>query len=172
MRDDLEQKIVKDFPEFFKDKKDIQRSLMSFGFSHDDGWFDIVYQLTKDIKKVLNDKDEFQIVQVKEKFAGLRYYFELTTPKDKWDKYSLPFRFNRLTKFKVQRFLDWIRNKLGILTKYEIIDDIVKEAENKTYRTCEICGAEGKVRNDLGWIKTLCINHYKETLARRIRDNT
>ena len=41
---------------------------------------------------------------------------------------------------------------------YNLIDD----TEKKSYTVCEICGEAGIVRNDIGWIKTLCDKHYNE----------
>jgi len=48
---------------------------MGFGFECDDGWFNLIYKLMKDIKAVYDTEQEhFYVVQVKEKFAGLRFY--------------------------------------------------------------------------------------------------
>lgn len=41
----------------------------------DDGWFDLIYELSNEIHK-LNPESDFKIVQIKEKFGGLRYYYE------------------------------------------------------------------------------------------------
>lgn len=76
MNDKNTKKLFDDFPEFFKHKENIQESLMAFGFECGDGWFDLIYKLCSDIKKMYNcviPKD-FYVVQVKEKFGGLRFY--------------------------------------------------------------------------------------------------
>ncbi len=69
-------RIFDDFPEFFPNISDLKSSLMAFGFEHDDGWFDLVYQLCKDIKAELKREpySKFEVLQVKEKFGGLRFY--------------------------------------------------------------------------------------------------
>ena len=42
--------------------------------------------------------------------------------------------------------------------------DLIDEAESLSYKTCEICGSKGHLRNDLSWIATLCEKHYEERL--------
>ena len=39
--------------------------------------------------------------------------------------------------------------------QYKEINNAIREAESKSYKTCENCGQPGKVRG-LGYIKTLC----------------
>jgi len=65
-------KLFNDFPQLYQGK-DLPRTenLMSFGFECGDGWFEIIYNLSK----TLSEKDPNCIaVQVKEKFGGLRFY--------------------------------------------------------------------------------------------------
>lgn len=77
MNKELTKKLFNEFPEFFRDRDDYRKTLMGFGFDTDDGWYSIIYQLCKDIKEIV-DKDEklkdFAVLQVKEKFGGLRFY--------------------------------------------------------------------------------------------------
>ena len=84
------EKLFNDFPEFFKHKDNLRASLMAFGFECGNGWFDLIYNLCIDIKKYFlneyegigynNEKyyheipEHFNVLQVKEKFGGLRFY--------------------------------------------------------------------------------------------------
>lgn len=43
----------------------------------------------------------------------------------------------------------------------EKIRHLVDEAEEKSFHLCEECGKKGKMRNDIGWYRTLCEHHYK-----------
>jgi hypothetical protein len=43
----------------------------------------------------------------------------------------------------------------------------ITEVERKSYLTCEVTGKPGKLRNDLGWIETLCDEEYKKRIAKR-----
>jgi hypothetical protein len=58
-----------------------------------------------------------------------------------------------------------IKEKFGMLRVYtETYDSytqgIIDMAETLSKHTCERCGKLGELRPDLGWIKTLCLNHY------------
>lgn len=60
-----------------------------------------------------------------------------------------------------------VKEKFGGLRFYikqgsDAIYDRISVAEKESYKTCEKCGEEGKLRNDIGWHLTLCENHYNE----------
>ena len=84
------------------------------------GWKDLVNELHQ---KVLEIDPDVKVVQVKEKFGGLRYYYE------------------------------------SDLSRRKEIDALVNVYESKSYRTCEVCGAPGELRNDRLWLHTLCDEH-------------
>jgi hypothetical protein len=88
------------------------------------GWNDIVLQLDRDIARL--DPD-YRIVQVKEKFAQLRYYVDAS---DAYDHAN------------------------GWLT--DPIYGLIRKAEEASARTCEKCGAPGVQRTDNYWQRTLC----------------
>ena len=44
--------------------------------------------------------------------------------------------------------------------------DAIEAAEKESYLTCEECGEPGKLREDFGWILTLCDEHYLERKRR------
>jgi len=115
-------KLFKDFPNLYRVKdKSVKDSLMRFGFECEDGWFDLIYELSKKITE-LDPEGKVEAVQVKEKFGGLRFYIN-GAPRE--------------------------------------IHDLIAKYEKKSYQTCEACGAKGKSRPDLGWVRTLCNKHYK-----------
>ena len=76
MKKELEDKIVNDFPGMFKHRDNLKASLMAFGFECNDGWFDLIHNLCRDINAFYNGKipEQFYVQQVKEKFGGLRFY--------------------------------------------------------------------------------------------------
>ena len=92
-----------------------------------EGWNTIVLECHRQLKHL---DSEYKIFQIKEKFGGLRYYFEST------------FTDNEIT--------------------YEIMCYAVEEAEARCARTCEVCGADGILRINNGWYKTLCDEHTSE----------
>lgn len=67
--------------------------------------------------------------------------------------------------------LDQAKEKLGLLrfyassNKWSEISPLISAAEGKSASICERCGAEGKLRTDEWWVKTLCDNHHAERTA-------
>ena len=60
-----------------------------------------------------------------------------------------------------------VKEKFGGLRFYinaapKEIHDLIQVAEDKSYHICEECGHKGKIRDDIGWYRTLCEQHYKE----------
>ena len=79
MRKELEQRLVERWPTWFDIGGDIRHTLMPRGFTHDDGWFDILWQLCEDLEPLVAQFEQetgsqFEVLQVKEKFGGLRFY--------------------------------------------------------------------------------------------------
>ena len=67
MTDKNTEKLINRFPNIFEE---------NFYFECDDGWFDIIFDLCKDVQQEVNNSScqQFVAAQVKEKFAGLRFY--------------------------------------------------------------------------------------------------
>jgi hypothetical protein len=104
---------------------DIRQTAMPRGFEHGDGWFDLLWRLCEDLEPLVAEFEvaggpKFEVLQVKEKFGGLRFYVNC-------------------------RRNEAIRQRIGI-------------AADESFRTCEVCGQPGKLREDR-WIKTLCDEH-------------
>ena len=75
----LEEQLYSEFPELYRGRKEsLQKNLMSLGFAVRDGWYDIIYDLSQKIVDYCqeNDLKVPKVFQVKEKFAGLRFYLE------------------------------------------------------------------------------------------------
>ncbi len=73
------QKLYDDFPDLYSERfLSIQESLMPFGFECGDGWFNLIYELSKKINKLC---PEAKASQVKEKFGGLRFYVNYCSEK-------------------------------------------------------------------------------------------
>jgi len=58
---------------------DARESLMRYGFEHGDGWFKLAWRLCEQLEQPIGaSKQEsgcaFQVLQVKQKFGGLRFY--------------------------------------------------------------------------------------------------
>jgi hypothetical protein len=79
MRKELEARFVTRWPTWFKISGDPRQTWMHYGFEICDGWFDIVWRLCEGLEPLvaedeLNTGDPFEVVRVKEKLGGLRFY--------------------------------------------------------------------------------------------------
>jgi len=125
MKKELEKKLVKKYPNLYKNYF-IPKSSMSWGFSCGDGWYEVIDWLSG----VLEAIGGVVADQVKEKFGSLRFY------------YSFPNGTSG-------QIADAVRN-------------IITEAVNRTYKTCENCGKPGGPRlNKVRQTKVLCNECYK-----------
>lgn len=78
MKNELEEKLNNKF-DFYKNGGFYGKGLP---FECGDGWFDLLYGLSKKIQKLIDDKKiskDFTVHQVKEKFGFLRYYTSFST---------------------------------------------------------------------------------------------
>ena len=134
MNEELDKILCEKYPKIFRDRnKSMQETCMCWGFSHGDGWYNIIEAACRNIQNHIDWKrkqepyasmtdEEFDEIhqpvaaQVKEKFGGLRFYVDNSD--------------------------DYVRG-------------VIAMAESMRYRTCEDCGAPGK-QSGKGWIKTVC----------------
>jgi len=134
MNEELDKILCEKYPKIFRDRnKRMQETCMCWGFSHGDGWYNIIETACRNIQNHTDWKrkqepyasmsnEEFDEIhqsiaaQVKEKFGGLRFYV------DNADDYT---------------------------------SGVIAMAESMSYKTCETCGAPGK-QSGKGWIKTAC----------------
>ena len=87
MKQQLAQKIVTDFPDLFVFSEEEKQTLPMplFGFEIGNGWFPIVYELVRKLSALSKETGQpVKVVQVKEKFGGLRFYFD---GPDEWEVY-------------------------------------------------------------------------------------
>ncbi|MCB9441150.1 MAG: hypothetical protein H6523_12990 [Mycolicibacterium sp.] len=47
---------------------------------------------------------------------------------------------------------------------------LIREAEGLSELTCELCGEPGRLRGELGWVRTLCDGHYAETVEAKAQE--
>jgi len=129
MNEDNTKYLNEKYPTFFNLSGDPLETLMCFGFSVGDGWFDIIDDLCQTIQTYLeiekpewlnpDNEYKFEVVQVKEKFGTLRFY----------PTFGDDFIF-------------------AVELLYEQCSGTI----------CEMCGEPGSIRRG-GWIQTLCDEH-------------
>ena len=68
------EKLLKEFPDLYSNYyKPMTETCMCWGFSCGDGWYNIIYNLSKQIVKT---KIPIKAEQVKEKYGTLRFYIQ------------------------------------------------------------------------------------------------
>lgn len=92
------------------------------------GWYGLIVDLDRQLAGIAPD---YVLVQVKEKFGGLRYYAE--SP----------------------QVVDETGSEYRDEDKAGPFEALISEAEARSYRICEQCGNEG-APTEGGWVKTLC----------------
>lgn len=72
MKRELEEKLVVKYPSLYRDYRgDMRQTCMTWGFEHGDGWYHLVDELSSRV-----DRYNVVAIQVKEKFGGLRFYYQ------------------------------------------------------------------------------------------------
>jgi hypothetical protein len=84
MKRELDELLCKKYPKMFVNRHaDMTTTAMCWGFACGDGWFNIIDQLCANIQSHIDWKNkekeivpQVTVVQVKEKFGGLRFYYD------------------------------------------------------------------------------------------------
>jgi hypothetical protein len=82
MSPELDKKLYEKYPKIFANRfGDMKTTCMCWGFSCDDGWYNIINSLCSHLQWNTDNNKHPQIVatQVKEKFGGLCFYVESST---------------------------------------------------------------------------------------------
>ncbi len=118
-------KLFEKYPKLFpkEDRKYPRQSLMCFGFECGDGWFSLIGRLCANIQNRIDKEKnpkypQARVMQVKEKFGGLRFYIDGASDAK--------------------------------------IFDIIRKAEDDSYKTCESCGKKGELIRLNGRHATRC----------------
>lgn len=114
--------------------------------------------------------------QFLENIGGLEngYYSDRPVIKERYFA-SINNGWLRLIKELIEKLIDlgWdrrvcqIKEKFGSLRFYissgsNEIYKLIGEFEKLSYKVCENCGKPGELRTDIGWLSTLCDEHYIE----------
>lgn len=123
----LQQQLFDKYPSLFVQKDlPMTQTCMNWGMEFGSGWYDLMDRTCAKIMEIDINK-EVQFTQTKEKFGGLRIYFDV-----------IPSHFHNTDEF------------------YDKVYDIISNAEDESYTICEDCGAIGTVINNHGWLRTQC----------------
>jgi hypothetical protein len=112
-----------------------------------EGWVEVANKLFADVDAMLDDASakRFEVIQIKEKFAGLRVYWRLGTQQTTVIDVLGPDAVWRIDK--------------GPTKPTDLFDRIkerVTQAQEEAGTTCQRCGNSGASAGGQGWIVTLC----------------
>jgi hypothetical protein len=78
MRQELDEALVRDFPNLYADRHNKQAPFC-WGFECGDGWEPLIRKLSQEVEAIIvalpeKERKKFRVKQVKEKFGTLRFY--------------------------------------------------------------------------------------------------
>jgi len=144
---DFDQFMVAKFPGIFSNRfKPMSETCMCWGFEIGPGWHAIIHNLCQKLD-LIGNLIGFTVVasQVKEKYRSLRFYYDIIDN----PKVTNVCRTNE-------------EKRLAV----EIVEDMVDAAEERSKRTCEVCGEYGECHSLAGWYTTLCNQHFQERASK------
>jgi hypothetical protein len=177
MDKNLEKQLVEKYPTLFRDYgKSPQETCMSWGCEHDDGWYDLIDNLSSYLSAVSRDH---MYIKVKESYTLTDEDYEKYKINKDYPRFKIPNPTIIYQQIKEKwgglRVYVSITQDLGdeLLAKldeddydsqydkaYSEIYSVVSYTEFLSKRVCEVCGSKGKTYYD-GWWKTLCPLHAK-----------
>jgi hypothetical protein len=163
MNQELQSKLEKDFP-FMEKHQNQDNTYSKYGCECYDGWYPLLHDLCQEIQKIYQNyqiKPDILILQIKEKFAALRFYY--TFENEPCSVQAIDF-LNSGQSLRLYSHNDDNNAITGKLRSE--IRQTVQNYEQKSKTICEFCGDSGQVRNDIPWMRTLCNACYANQLAK------
>jgi len=162
MREELDKKLVEKYPLLYRDRyAPMTETAMCWGFCCGEGWFNIIDTLSALLCSDYN--------QAKESYESIKEYYEnggkwpwnngkVITPEEVEERRLKMVEAEKMVPTVVQ-----VKEKFGSLRFYinggtEEHYNYIRFAEHLSARTCETCGAPGKMRGQ-GWYYTACDEH-------------
>jgi hypothetical protein len=136
MKKELELELVKKYPKILRDYKvDMMQTCMAWGMECDDGWYEL-------LDKCMEKLQYFCDICSKQ---GTKVQVVASQIKEKYG--TLSFYYS---------------GEGGTRTDWDIIDDIINEAERKSAYICEVTGKHGEICRRGGWLRTLCYEEARK----------
>ena len=165
MREELDKQLCEKYPLLYRDRNaPMTETAMCWGFCCGEGWYNIIDTLSALLCSNYN--------QAKERYESIKEYYEdggkwpwkdgkVITPEEVEAK-----RLEMVEQQKCVPTVTQVKEKFGTLRFYvgAATDEhynYIRFAEALSARTCEVCGAPGKMRGH-GWYYTDCDEHTSE----------
>lgn len=164
MKEELELTLGEAFPFMqrdrnvdMKERKKCKNAYQAWGCECSDGWYPLIYELCREISDRYAEEGvpaDLIVLQVKEKWAGLRFYYSY--PGEPHTPQVIDCFGGPSLRLYPRGDADDSRRTLK-----QDITSIVQKYEEKSKTVCEKCGREGSVRKNLPHICTLCDACYE-----------
>lgn len=179
MKQELDERLVKSFPLLYSDREgDMRSTLMCWGFTCGDGWFQIIWDLSEKIEAIIEQyvKDNPDLECSHCNHIKSKHFGSATkNPGKCLAIFADPFSKEEPPGNYLSCFCDsykasypraaQVKEKYGGLRFYMTsinneIESLIADATELSYKTCESCGKPGKVRKG-SWIRTECDECHK-----------
>ena len=185
MREELDKLLCEQYPYMFRERNmPMTHTCMCWGFSHGDGWFNIIKSLCSGIQHHVNWKREQRArallfnrklkraiaandvnILIDPEYANKDWHVNECNQK------LASQEFREVPEYVQRVVVEQVKEKFGTLRFYyrggdDVVDGMVRMAEAMSAVTCEECGSPGST-GGYGWISSLCTQHREEVDARR-----
>ena len=176
MREELDKALCQKYPKIFRDRHaPMNRTCMCWGFSHGDGWYNIIDAMCANIQHHIDHTRKERLnallynrALTRAMRGDLTLFNRLPSWTQKWITEAMedPEPQHKIVPEACPQVVAiQVKEKFGTLRFYSYGGDdytrgVEHMAESMSARTCEECGAPGKSRRG-GWIQTLCDEHAK-----------
>lgn len=156
MNKELDEKLCQKYPLIFRDRRgDMSKTCMCWGFTCDDGWYNIIDNLCGAIQNHIDNRLE-QIEWTK------KWNDKVNDEDHEWVSFA-DREEREIPEPIAQVVAIQVKEKFGGLRFYysggdDFVRGVVYMAESMSYDTCEVCGSPGKLTNN-GWYRTVCKEH-------------
>lgn len=168
MKDELELKLQNNFAFMKQNKVEGERNIYRrWGCECNDGWYNLIHNLCQEITEKYTEYQlpvDIVVLQVKEKFATLRFYYEYEDAPRKLQALDslgggVSIRFNP------ENAEEGPKQKLR-----KEISAIIRKYEEKSAYVCEICGADNAERRNMSayYVQTVCGKCYSKHLQNQV----
>lgn len=162
MRQDLDEALVKDFPNLYRQRfQDMRTTCMMWGFECGDGWEPLIRILSEKLEKLIceiPDIEEYETIDCSGEYwdDAIRAKIAAREPSYNPETQTYINTYNKRHYFSASQ----VKEKYGTLRFYmsgetDAMSEAINEAEDESAKTCENCGGPGKVY-DGGWVVTRC----------------
>ena len=136
------QELIATYPRIFKGEPPVIPGYVN------SGWHPLLMRLCAGIDALLTDQEaeQCEVMQIKEKFGGLRFYVRLGQA----ERISMDISSSDGDRLRLEALT--VKPEPDMLARIHLL---IREAEVEAARTCEDCGKPGKLRRG-GWMRTLC----------------